>query len=295
MTFLLLSILLWFFSHLATNYDYTIPIPIQYVDNNHHILPDEYNKDTIFVELKTSGYQLLKLKIYNKKLQIPESVINQKKYWLPKQQLSKIEKLIGTNSKIISVKPEKIIFSHRNIIQKLVPIKPNVKVNFEKGFKKKSNFKITPKKIAIYGRKEILQSIDTLETKPYTFSEVKNDLNKNLTLDIPKNVKAMSNSVHFSLNTGQIIERQKAIGIIILDKKDKYILFPDKVKVQYKFFKSDYDNIKDKQITVIFDPNKIKPNDTLAELSVRNIPKGVFDVAIIPNRVSFLVKVKKND
>ncbi len=292
--FLFISFLLWFFTQLAADYTYTVNIPVNYIDKNNNVLPDDYNKDTIKVVIKTSGYQLLKLKFQRKKLYIPENIINNKNTWKPLDEINRIKKLFDDNVQMTKIYPEKIEVINRNIERKKVVIVPKIIIKTKKGFSILGKSKIEPEQIYIFGKAKNLKNIDTIYTRPYKLNNISQNIKKELELEIPKSIKTTTKSINYNLKIDEIVEGEKNIEVKIINNKTNrsIVLFPKKVKLRFKYFKSDFDSIQNKNISIVFDANNISSKDTTAYLRLENSINKIFDTKISPNPINFLIQKK---
>lgn len=102
------------------------------------------------------------------------------------------------------------------------------------------NYNINPKEITIEGKKEVLDNINSISTKPVSSDDLKNSNNIDIPLDIPKDVKIKNNisSVKLNINkniTSEFLISKSDIEIITKDsdigKEIDLSKVPDNIKV----------------------------------------------------------------
>ncbi|WP_195336735.1 YbbR-like domain-containing protein [Paraclostridium bifermentans] len=133
--------------------------------------------------------------------------------------------------------------------EKVVP----VKLVFDESVSNQSNlenYSINPKDITIEGKKEALDNINGINTKPITANELKNNNSIDVALDIPKDVKIKNNISSIKLNinkniTSEFLISKSDIEIVSKESETGKEVDLSKIPENIKITVSYSDEIKD--------------------------------------------------
>ncbi|MDU7904344.1 MAG: CdaR family protein [Peptostreptococcaceae bacterium] len=133
--------------------------------------------------------------------------------------------------------------------EKVVP----VKLVFDESVSNQSNlenYSINPKDITIEGKKEALDNINGINTKPITANDLKNNNSIDVALDIPKDVKIKNNISSIKLNinkniTSEFLISKSDIEIVSKESETGKEVDLSKIPENIKITDSYSDEIKD--------------------------------------------------
>lgn len=133
--------------------------------------------------------------------------------------------------------------------EKVVP----VKLVFDESVSNQSNlenYSINPKDITIEGKKEALDNINGINTKPITANDLKNNNSIDVALDIPKDVKIKNNISSIKLNinkniTSEFLISKSDIEIVSKESETGKEIDLSKIPENIKITVSYSDEIKD--------------------------------------------------
>ncbi len=292
--FLIISILLWFFSQLSKNYIYTFKIPVVYTHLPAHTYYDTSNNDTLIVKLKTSGYQLLKLKISRPVLQVNfnRRNQNQKKYKLADELTTELTHMLGAENKILTISPDTLYLKPEIYYKKKLPVCADLSIHYQQGYKNTSKPQLTPAQIWVFGDSTVLNGLTCITTEKYRFDQINSTINQKLKLKVPATIKTKISEVQLHVPVDQIIEDTLHIKLKIKQIGKKIIVFPDRVVVQYKTFMQQFDKVNKNQFKVGINFENINDTkqDTILIPKILQKPKEVFDVQIKPDKIVFLIQ-----
>lgn len=294
----MVSFLLWFFSQLSKNYTYTLKIPVAYVNLPGDAYLDTSVKDSLTVELLSSGYQLLKLKFRHPVLEVDvqKQGILQRNYWLPPQEYKKLSQIIGEQNRLLQIAPDTLHLKETASSKKKLPVHPKLSIRYKQGYKNTKPYRLQPAEIWVFGDKKILDTLQEIATESYTFNELDHDLKTDLKLNLPQSLNTKEKKINLYIPVAQIIE--DILRVKLTQRKvpsgQKLVVFPEEVRVRYKTFLPYIDQIdkKDFDIGVDFEKRKIIRNDTFLIPEIRQKPAGVFDVQIKPDKIAFLIQTQ---
>ena len=100
--FLFISIFIWLVSQLSNTYDYTFKLPVVYSDvQSANLIP----KDTLYIQVKTTGFRIIANKYKDKALIVN---LNKSNNWHPTRYFTQIRNLYGEDIQIVDIMPKSI-------------------------------------------------------------------------------------------------------------------------------------------------------------------------------------------
>ena len=173
--------------------------------------------------------------------------------------------------------------------QKTVPIKA-IFNEYESNKDKINDYKITPGSIIIKGKKDIIENINYINTKPIDLSNITDNISKNIELDIPSGIK--SDVKYISIKLEAIKMAKEEISYTSEDIQLKNVTegfdistlnLPTTINVSFENSKPDISIIKS-DILLYIDLNSKKDDETY-EINYES-NKDISNVVISPNKVS---------
>jgi len=291
--FFTISTVLWLSSQMSKNYQYTFKVPVVYSN-----LPPRYYKgflpnDTLQITVQMSGYQLLKNKISKHQfyLDVQKNKLINTESWVPKKFHNQISNLFGSQIKILNISPESLSFKMKSVNKKHLPVRPDIELTYLPGFKNKRHPKIKPDSIWVYGENEILDTLHFVKTRHYVISNIKNNINKTLMLKKIDGLKFNKNKVQLIIPVSEIVEKTISLPVDIkgAPKAETILLFPKKIKLNFKYFKNEYKNFNtnDFRVEVFYNPKK---KLWFPKLSKK--PSYAFGFVFQPDTITYLIKQK---
>lgn len=168
----------------------------------------------------------------------------------------------GNEVKGVELDEKFVVATVKFLQEKVVP----VKLVFDSSVSNKSdleNYDINPKEITIEGKKEVLDNINSISTKPLSSDDLENSNNIDVPLDIPKDIKIKNNisSVKLNINkniTSDFLIPKSNIEIIAkgndTEKEMDLSKIPDDIKVSV-VHSSDLKDLSPKDIQLYIDMN----------------------------------------
>lgn len=178
-------------------------------------LPKEYicvNKDSLKfnLTLKAQGYKLLKY--YLKLPEIEVDFNNQSKkndsvyYWDRNNGFSNVNSQFKDGEEIVALRPDSLFFKYDINSVKKLPIVLQTSIGYSDGYDLSEDFNIKPDSVKVVGPKSLLSSIKQLYTDTLIINDVKNDINKMVSVIIPEELIEF-NSKSFSINVNGKVEK----------------------------------------------------------------------------------------
>ena len=298
LVFVILTLVFWVFHKLSQTYTDYVAVNVQVNTQKstsifHQLMPVQS-----YVKVKTSGFNLLYLKIFSKKITLNTSdlkpISQNTYYYLPNSNLNNFHqqwnKLIQFEKDTIWIE-----IAHKNL--KKVPIKLNLHVQCKDGFRLMNTLKAQPDSITIGGTVDELKKIRLLETQPLVMKEVNKDFTTAVSLNTKmpwlQNISFQQTYVEIEGKVNRITEKTFEIPITILNEtpQSKIQIFPKTaiLKVQMT-----YDQARQWDSTEFEIACKVptEPSNAVRKLPLDVIqkPNGVLYYNIIPHAVDYFIE-----
>lgn len=305
--FLAISASLWLMQASSEKGESTIQVPIEYEDIPEGFCKSEQLCPTLNVTVTDQwqtlfkyhakmafaflGYGFDTIKIGREKLQEGNNIIN------PRQFESVLKDQLNANTKIESYTPDTIKVSIFKIEKKVVPVKLVGKINLRPQYIQIGSTSITPNVVEIFGTKDELDKIDSLETVPA--DSLFTDIFENTTQIVPlkknENISFHETQVQVDINAEQVAEKViEAVPVIPKNVPNNLTLraFPASVGVRCKVGVSNWDKITQFSFTLNVDYNKINSKSKKVTVEASNCAEGILDITISPEQVEFVIEEK---
>ena len=299
--FLFIAIALWLTSALGNKYEDEISIEVDFYNSPkekvlYSALPSE-----IDMLISATGFTLLKYKFDNK---LPKVNINLEKAIIKEDNEYKISKVVFFNQieKQLgnSVVVKKVYYFDydvdlSNVAVKEVDVIPNIKLDIEDQFHLTNPVRIEPSKIKIYGKKDVLDTVEFVYTEEIVLENIKSDVRKTVKLKNSNVYNFDIDNVDIVLNIEQITEKSLKIPVSIINVPDSIDIqiFPENVTLSFTVGFSKFDMIKSDYFSVQIDYNNIDLNNKYANIRLVRYPKTISNIRFTPKKAEYLLKKKK--
>ena len=195
----------------------------------------------------------------------------------------------------LTMEPSEVAFDENRIIvnmQQLDSVKvkviPDLDLTYEKQFNRHGKIQITPDSVTVYGPKNKIKTIDNIHTEHLSLKNVNSNIDKNLSLQLEDMIKADCKEVNVKMNVEKYTE---AIANVKINNNtdNKLRLFPDKVKIKYIVYLSDYNIINENSFTVNIDANDITPENNSLPVYLVDYPNNTRIISIEPKEVEYII------
>lgn len=305
--FIILAItsVVWVLNSLNNEYSTTIDIPIDYNFPNNLAnstdLPSKFS-----VTIKGFGYNILKTNFINRFSKYIFDFSSLKSYLKNNNknnqyilETNKIRKVVQSSYfndlvSIENIKPDTIFFKLTKVTEKIVKIKINANIKTKEQYVVFGQYEIKPDKIKIYGAKEILDSLDYVESEYFEL----NDVYQSKTIELPlkeiKGVKFQYKSVEVKFQVEEYTEIQIDKDIILLNVPDSLVLniMPQKCFVRYKVPLRFVSIVNTNSINLYVDYKKIDPIGSKIEVEHDSLPSHIIGISVIPEYVDYFIENK---
>lgn len=303
---LALSSFLWLLNSLEKRYTSRISVPVRYTEfpkdkQLSGVLPQNFD-----LMVDAYGYTLLsyKLRLAFSPIQINvgEMVENAlekgSRYRYSVSTVAhkdEIEKQISSEIRILSIKPDSLVFNFNKITSKKIKVKPDLKLNFENEYYLENKPFTIPDSILVSGPKNILDTLGFVSTIYRNYSGLSHSIEENVALHSIPGIKFETREVQLSVPVEQTTEVTFEVPVIVLNKPADIILktFPGKIKVSCRIGLSKYKKLDYNSFRATINYEKISVNDPRLPVTFESLAKIEMSANYSPKEVEFIIEHEK--
>jgi hypothetical protein len=299
-SFLVVSILIWFLITLSKEYTTTIVFPVSYSSLPQDKLLEKDPVGEIELLIKGSGFKILSSKFSRNSILLSTENLGKKTaskyFFLPKNQQVNIQKQLLSGIQIEQIIRDTIHLEIGSLTSKKVPVNLNLNIKYHIGYDTSTKIEIEPDSISISGPKEQINKIKEIKSSLLSLNDVKSNFEKTLLIIKPKNSK----NINFSSETIKIkgsVEKftegsfKIPFKIINLPPNIKLATLEKTVEVVFIVSLSDFNKIDINSFKVECD-YKTSENNNFGYLIPKIVMKPflVKSIKVIPNKIDFLIQ-----
>lgn len=301
-----LSAIMWLLISLGKTYNNTVIIPVRYSN-----LPE--NKTLInevptylVVNVSGTGYSLLR---YDKKfedtleinlayLRIDNAGRFQKGY-LDFSRLSRqLQQRLQSSLTVNRVLTDTIVFVFDQEISRHVKVRPNIEFSIEDGYVLLDSISVSPSEVMVTGPESVLDTLQYIPTGLVRATAVNKTTYFKASLapdEIGKNAFSETDSVTIVLEVDQLTEKQFMIFPVHQNVPDSLTMltFPNGVELTAQVPMSRFDQVSEKDFTVILDYNDMEKGYPVLPAKLDRWPAMVKRVSVKPQQVEIVLSRKK--
>jgi hypothetical protein len=216
-------------------------------------------------------------------------------YILTNSGIDTISSQFSEEMKIIKIDPDTIFLNFNKKINKKVPVIVNFKIDYFNNYQPSDSMVLTPAFVTISGVKEVIDKVNSVETKPIVLKKVKDNIS--LQVDILqthelKLLEVIPASVKVELKISKYTE-----GSIELPIEFKNVpagvsikTFPDKVTIKYTVALENYDKVNAIDFKAIVDYVNISKGSNKLKVELKKTPAEIHAPKISPEKVEFIIR-----
>lgn len=304
---LFISSLFWFLNSLSKKYTDKVSFPVTYTN-----LPEDkflVNKlpEKITMNLHAQGYFLLasKFKLFNDTIKIDGNDLKYKNkekgngadaYYTSFSGIEKLQSQINPEVQILKVYPDSVFFYFGVKKTKVVPVKLNAMISFEKQYQMKGDVYLRPEAIKVQGPDFLVDSLELLETETINLEKLNNGITFEAKIALPskfKNLELSSDKITATVQVEKYTEAEVDVPIDVANLPEGYTIktFPEKVRITYLVAFSEFDKVDSSNFLVKADYAKQTGKNKL-NIEIALQPEFVKIARITPSRIEYIVRKK---
>lgn len=303
---LALSFFLWLLISLEKRYTSRISVPVSYVEfpkdkQFSGLLPQKFD-----LTVDAYGYTLLSYKL---RLAFSPVIINvselvdnafdkgnRNKYIVfTVSHKEEIEKQISSEIRILSIKPDSLVFNFSKIIAKKIKVRPNLNISFENQYSLMGEPFTSPDSILVSGQKNIIDTLKYVFTNVRTHTKLSHSVEGLVALKAIPGLKMQTKEVYLTIPVEQNTEVNFEVPIQIINKPRDVVLktFPGKVRVSCRIGLSKYKKLDSSNFRAFINYEKISLQEPRLPVSFENLSEVVLSVNYAPKEVEYIVEREK--
>ncbi|AEH02795.1 hypothetical protein [Lacinutrix sp. 5H-3-7-4] len=280
--------------------DYTNTINLEIKAKN---LPDEVvllndTSKKVNITLTTYGFNWLSYYLRPPKITVDfkKDVIkkNNTYLWTSKKAFSNINKQIGKEIIIQDISPDSLFFNFDVNAVKLVPVKPDVTLNFKLGYDIMDKVKAIPDSVKIIGPESLVSKLHIINTQKLELESV----NKPVIQDVALKLDSINPIINIKTKTVTIkadVEKftegtiDVPVTLINVPNNTSVNYFPKTIKVSYYTSLSLFKNVKTQDFKIICDFKKIDENSNFLTPKLVSEPSTIKSARLQQQSVEFII------
>ncbi len=298
----IVSAFFWLLMSLSKEYTIELRFPVSYINSPADKVIANPLPSTIDIEIRSSGFNIFIYKLKHKKETVLIDIKDSKSlpvknhyYLLTNSRTDKITAQFDNDIKVIKVYPDSIFLNFNKKVARKVPVKTNLKIDFDKQYQQSDSVKVIPDYITISGAADVVNKINYVEAEPVTLKGVNDSLSLKLNIMKTPDIKMVDlshSTVQVLVNATKYTEGTSELPIEIENLPRGYGLkiFPDKVTVKYHVAFENYEKINALQFRAVVDYSKIEQGSTKLKVQLLKYPSEIRSVKLNPEKVEFIIK-----
>lgn len=287
----------WLFITLDQKYPYTVQTQLLYKDEPQKKAFKALQPDVVDLEVEGTGWQLLfsRLHLNPQSITVSLAKLNTQNHIVFSEQLPQVNKQLGSQQKIISVKPDTLYFDFSKRTNKRVPLKLLRKLSFVKQYGISNKIKLSPAYVNISGPQEELAKISVWYTDTLKLTNLHQSVSSRVLIkqNISNNISIYPTSVDVKIPVDEFTEKTIEVPLKVINNKDFYDikLFPKKVAVTFMVALSNYQQVDADFIEAVVDVNEWKQwHHPKFTVKISRFPDYCTLVKIVPNKINFIIE-----
>nr|WP_299388759.1 CdaR family protein [Allomuricauda sp.] len=297
--FLLASLFAWLMSNLSDSYESRVNFDLNYRNLPDTLLLGNHAVNSMEAKLRTSGFQLMYYKFWNKRVNVDLSEVQYRngRYMLSEDALKKqMDQQLSQNISLLDLDRNQLTIDLYQVTTKEVPVVANLNVLYEPNFILDGAPIIEPARVVVKGPKNEIDTIQRIRTHKVELANVSSDFSKEVLLVVPRDlvnsifsttrVKVSGKVVKFSEEVFEV-----PVKVSNLPEGYRVKTFPNSISVLCKATSDRLKSLSPDDFGVIADYKQLGNsgnNELFLEIDKR--PEKVFDLRLMTNRVNFVLE-----
>lgn len=295
--FLLLAVVFWILTIFSKEYEATVQANVVYSNLPQAVLLADDNLKSFSFDLTANGFEFLSYKLNE-----PVITFSISEYYkegneqivISKEQLTRlITEQLEKNLSVKNLSINELKINLHVIQVKKVPVIATTEITYKEGFKSVKPLKVIPDSVALFGSRELLETIDSIATMKILLENVENSSKGTIGLKIP-NVDGLTvdpKEVEFKIRVEEFTQKQLLLPInrINFPVEQTIKLLPKTAMVTFNVSLSDFNKITkdDFELVCDFSERNKEGNFIIPKLVKR--PEQIRDVELDIKKIDFLI------
>lgn len=300
---LAISSFFWLAIVLSRQYLSIINIPCSYINLPTDKVVSGELPQNIGVKVKASGFRILFFKLFKKIEQVTvdtKEIKPLKKifYLTTASKIDNVSRQLSSEFEIVKIIPDTLFFNFDKKVDKIVPVKLNLEIDYEKQFDLNDSIRVSPNAVQLSGAAEAIDKIDYVETEKLVIHQAKEAISQKLKIvPPPQGVVLSISSVNITIPVVQFTEGSIELPLEVQNLPNAYSIktFPEQITLRYMVAYENYSKINQKMFKVAGDYSKIEKGSDRLKVEVKNFPSQYISektIKIHPEKVEYIIRKK---
>lgn len=295
--FFSLALLFSVLTKLSSDYTRTLTYKLKPINvpEDKVIIADSLHKLNITVE--TYGFKYISYYFSDAELEVDFNNLDKDKsayVWIERSQLSSIVDQIDSKIKIKAINPDTLYFKYDTNFTKKVPVVLVEDLKFLSGFDITHKFNISPDSVKIIGPKLVLDTINSIQTKPLILENVNKSISQVVDFDLPDSYSGLKLSTEVANVTAEVEKFTEGsidvpIKIINIPEGVSVNHYPKAISVLFYTSLSNYKTISESDFIIQCDFNEVNESNSFLTPRIVNQPELIKNVRLRTNKVEFIL------
>lgn len=299
---LVIATILWFLNALSKNYTTQIAYPVKYVQlpRNKFIINEP--PKNLQLRVNAHGFTLLRYKLhlafYPVELNISEIMVENR---LPSGSLltikpgdilEKITIQISNDLNILDVRPSSIHLVFDSLESRMLPVVSRPDIHYMSRFGQAGDISVIPPMVEVTGPRAAMEKTDTIYTEKRTFRNVKTDIVKDISIEIPASFEVQPEKVTVTVPVDEFTEKsfQVPVAIHSLPPGKRIRLFPRQAEVSFSIGLKSFSEITAETVKIYVDWQDAESGLPFLPLRADSITSKLKSLKISPRNVEYLIE-----
>jgi YbbR domain-containing protein len=299
---LIIATSLWFLDALSKDYSTTLSYPVKYVNPPKNLFLANTPPSKLDLRVRAHGFTLLrhKLALSFSPLLLDLTTISQSidstatiVQVTAENLIRRIGSQISNEISISDVSPRSISLQFDSLQTKLVPVLPEVNLNFRPQFNISGEVTVAPDSVLLSGPAGLVDTIQVLYTEPRTFNDLETSIVQSVRIYNPRRTSLSPERVTLHVPVEKFTEKKITlpVQVINLPEKIQIKLFPPQVSVSFMVGLSNYDNVTANDFSAVVDFSQAAPERETLEVQVESKTSYIQSIKASPASVEYLIEV----
>lgn len=301
--FLIISGLFWIIISLNKTYETRLSIPVKYLNTPAEIALMAELPSHIVIKVKDKGTTLIGYTGTHFKPLIIDfndyTAYNNSEEWsIPTANTfdQEIKELVAPSTQILDFFPRSIEIEKSLLSQKSVPVKAVTHFEYARQYFPSDSIQITPNTVTLYGRKEVIDTIQCIYTELVTSFQLKDTLTVEANLQLPSLCKSNPSKVKVTAPIEFYTEGKQIVPVKVVGVPENLRVrtFPSEVEVTYMAGFSRFKSVIPADFNVTIQYNDlISSNNNTQPLKLEQYPSHIIKPKLKTEEVQWIIEFVK--
>ncbi|MCE1199271.1 MAG: hypothetical protein LWW85_09920 [Marinilabiliales bacterium] len=203
-----------------------------------------------------------------------------------------IEKQISNEIKILSIKPDTLIFNFSKIVSRKLPVRPNLQLDFDNQYSLQDVPVTNPDSVIVSGPKSAMDTMHCIRTAFKSFQNIQHSVREAISLISLPGFRYSEEHVTLQIPVEQNTEVSFEVPIQIHNCPKEVILkcFPGKVKVSCRIGFSKFKKLDYNAFHAYVSYDRLSLKESRIPVQLESLSNSAFAIRYSPHEVEYIIE-----